>query len=68
MYDTFPVDVGLPPIITACPEQILLSSPASVIGLGQTQDIIGAVVFFASDESDYITGQTLLVDGGKYLH
>ena len=32
------------------------------------QDITGAVLFFASAESDFITGQTLLVDGGSVLH
>ena len=32
------------------------------------EDIVGAVVFFASPESDFITGQTLVVDGGAVLH
>lgn len=32
------------------------------------EDIAGALVFFASGESDFITGQTLLVDGGSVLH
>jgi NAD(P)-dependent dehydrogenase (short-subunit alcohol dehydrogenase family) len=32
------------------------------------EDIIGAVVFLASDESDFITGQTIVVDGGSVLH
>lgn len=32
------------------------------------EDITGALVFFASAESDFITGQTLLVDGGSVLH
>jgi len=32
--------------------------------IGRPEDIVGAVLFLASDQSDYITGQTLLIDGG----
>jgi 2-deoxy-D-gluconate 3-dehydrogenase len=32
--------------------------------LGRTKDLLGAVVYFASSDSDYCTGQTLIVDGG----
>jgi 3-oxoacyl-[acyl-carrier protein] reductase len=31
-------------------------------------DLVGAVVFFASPGSDFITGQTLVVDGGACMH
>lgn len=31
-------------------------------------DLTGAIVFFASADSDFITGQTLVVDGGSCLH
>jgi gluconate 5-dehydrogenase len=31
---------------------------------GQPNDLDGAVVFLASESSRYVTGQTLLVDGG----
>ncbi|MGK9066782.1 SDR family NAD(P)-dependent oxidoreductase [Stutzerimonas chloritidismutans] len=32
--------------------------------LGQPRDVAGAVAFLASDDADYITGATLVVDGG----
>jgi NAD(P)-dependent dehydrogenase (short-subunit alcohol dehydrogenase family) len=36
--------------------------------LGRPEDIAAAVVFLASDESAFITGQTLCVDGGMMAH
>ncbi|MBV9083999.1 MAG: SDR family oxidoreductase [Acidobacteriaceae bacterium] len=35
--------------------------------IGDPQDLVGAAVFLASSESDYITGSTLYVDGGILL-
>lgn len=32
--------------------------------MGNAGDIVGAVLFLASDEAEYITGATILVDGG----
>ncbi|MEW5721526.1 MAG: 3-oxoacyl-ACP reductase family protein [Thermodesulfobacteriota bacterium] len=36
--------------------------------LERPEDLTGAAVFLASAESDFITGQTLLVDGGRAMH
>jgi 3-oxoacyl-[acyl-carrier protein] reductase len=36
--------------------------------LEQPDDLIGALIFLVSDESDFITGQSLVVDGGRYMH
>ena len=35
--------------------------------LGKPEDIANAVTFLSSDQSDYITGETLHVNGGMYL-
>lgn len=35
--------------------------------LGNVRDIGNAALFFASDEASYITGQTIVVDGGQIL-
>ena len=32
------------------------------------EDLIGTLVFFSSSDSDFITGQTLVVDGGSAMH
>jgi len=34
----------------------------------QPEDLIGTILFLASDESDFMTGQTLVVDGGSVFH
>lgn len=36
--------------------------------LGKPEDLPGAVLFFASDDADFITGQTLSVSGGLTMH
>jgi len=34
----------------------------------QPEDVVGLAVFLASSASDFITGQTIVVDGGRQLH
>jgi NAD(P)-dependent dehydrogenase (short-subunit alcohol dehydrogenase family) len=36
--------------------------------LEKPDDLTGAAVFLASAESDFMTGQTLLVNGGRAMH
>jgi 3-oxoacyl-[acyl-carrier protein] reductase len=33
--------------------------------IGEPRDIACAILFLSSDESSFITGQTLVVDGGR---
>ena len=46
-------------------EAIIAKIPSN--RLGEPQDIANAVVFLSSDQSDYINGETLHVNGGMYL-
>ena len=46
-----------------------ISRQARVIQRDQhPEDIVGAVIYFASQDSAFVTGQTLVVDGGAYFH
>jgi 3-oxoacyl-[acyl-carrier protein] reductase len=46
-------------------EAITKSIPAA--RLGQPDDIAAAVVYLASDQASYVTGQTLHVNGGMAM-
>ena len=46
-------------------EHVIKTAPAGRLGSGQ--DVAAAVVFLASPDASYITGQTLTVDGGLFL-
>ncbi len=32
------------------------------------EDVVGAVVFLCGPQSDFVTGQTIVIDGGQYFH
>jgi NAD(P)-dependent dehydrogenase (short-subunit alcohol dehydrogenase family) len=32
------------------------------------QDLVGTIIFLCSSDSDFMTGQTLVVDGGAQMH
>jgi NAD(P)-dependent dehydrogenase (short-subunit alcohol dehydrogenase family) len=44
------------------PERMVARIPAG--RMGEVEDVAGPAVFLASSESDYVTGTTLIVDGG----
>ena len=51
---------------TEVKNKFLSQIPAGKIG--QSKDIANAVIFLASDEAEYITGQTITVDGGRIIN
>jgi NAD(P)-dependent dehydrogenase (short-subunit alcohol dehydrogenase family) len=43
----------------------MLAKRSPLKRIGKLQDLAGALLLFASPASDFITGQTLFVDGGS---
>jgi NAD(P)-dependent dehydrogenase (short-subunit alcohol dehydrogenase family) len=42
--------------------------PTPLGRLGTPADLLGALAFLVSDESTFVTGQTLLINGGRFSH
>jgi NAD(P)-dependent dehydrogenase (short-subunit alcohol dehydrogenase family) len=48
-------------------EQICADERRYPLGYGKPEDVAAAAVFFLSDASRWITGQSLILDGGRWL-
>lgn len=55
-HDTMPKEVI---------DRIKANTPAGIVG--EPEDVAAAVAFLASDEARFITGQSLLIDGGRWM-
>jgi 3-oxoacyl-[acyl-carrier protein] reductase len=55
--------------LSVVPESIVesLAEQQAVPGVLHAEDLTGTAVYFASEESRFVTGQVLVVDGGKYM-
>jgi 3-oxoacyl-[acyl-carrier protein] reductase len=60
-----PIDIGVMQADEAMTAQVLKAIPMG--HMGKPVDIANLVVFLASDESSFITGQTIVCDGGYTL-
>lgn len=43
-------------------------SERAIVKVETPDDVVGTVAFLSSADSDFITGQTILVDGGAFMH
>jgi NAD(P)-dependent dehydrogenase (short-subunit alcohol dehydrogenase family) len=65
-----PGPIRTPAFDRACPPEVTeeLTRHSLVPRLGRPEDLAHAVLFLASDEAAYVTGQILRVDGGQLAH
>ncbi len=68
---------AIAPGLTASETAVATYAPGEMEARAQTramkrvevpEDLVGTVVFLASDDAAFITGQTIVVDGGNVLH
>jgi len=45
-----------------------LIAARSIQRMEYPEDLVGTAIFLASSDSDFITGQTIVVDGGEVMH
>lgn len=63
-----PGNIMTPSVVEAGAEYIRqMTATVPMKKLGKVEDIAYAALYFASDEAGYVTGQTLIVDGGQVL-
>jgi len=63
-----PGNIMPPAVVEAGAEYIRqMTATVPMKRLGKVEDIAYAALYFASDEAGYVTGQTILVDGGQVL-
>jgi len=57
-------------MVRAVPENVLekIIQRIPVGRLGETEDIVRAVLFLVADEADFITGSTVSVNGGQHMY
>ncbi|MCO5091264.1 SDR family NAD(P)-dependent oxidoreductase [Bosea sp. (in: a-proteobacteria)] len=58
------VDIGSTKEVGQAVQQF---SAAILLGAAKPEDLVGTALFLASDDSNYITGQTMMVDGGRFM-
>lgn len=50
------------------PKRSIMEGRVPLARLGRPSDLIGPILFFASDMSEYVTGQNLIIDGGASIN
>ena len=65
-----PGAVRTPALERACPPEIIdnIASHSLIPRIGEPEDLANTVLFLVSDESAYITGHVIRVDGGQLAH
>ena len=57
------------PLIADVPEKarLLFAAQTPIRSLASADDVAGAISFLASDKSNYLTGETIRVNGGQFM-